>query len=180
MPWQSIPRFKTSYSLSNRSFQIHGSLRPLYEEQIIKRYLNSTFSPPIVLLTIKSKLVDIHGIKGRQRNECRVMVFFRDLKLQNRREIRALWSSFAHEEQFPAIFPRLFSLLVWAVLSQEAQAHYPQRYFNSCLPSPVHTPWEPSSKASSEERNTGRGCNDCGFTRLNMFIVCVCVAHWFW
>lgn len=126
MPWQSIPRSKTSYCLSNRSFQIHVSLRPLYEEQIIKRYLNSTFSPPIVLLTVKSKLADIHGLKGRQRNKCKVMVFFRDLKLRNRREIRTLWSSFAHEEQFPAIFPRLFSLLVWAMLSREARPIIPR------------------------------------------------------
>lgn len=59
------------------------SLWLLYGEQIVKRYLNSTFKPPIVLLTINSKHEDIYELKDRQRDKCRVMVLFRDLKLQN-------------------------------------------------------------------------------------------------
>lgn len=157
------------------------SLRPPYEEQIIKRYLNSTFNPPIVLLTIKSKLEDIYGLKDRQRNKCRVMVFFRDLKLRNGGKSEPC-DLLLKQEQFPAIFPRLLSFLVWSVLSREAQAHHPQRYFNSSLPSslpsPLHIPWKPSSQASSEERNTDRGCNDWFYSLTHVH--CVCITYWFW
>lgn len=82
MPQQSISRTKESYCFSS-SFQSYISLWLLYGEQIVKPYLNSTFKPPIVLLTINSKLEDIYGLKDGWRDKCRVMVLFRDLKLQN-------------------------------------------------------------------------------------------------
>lgn len=127
MPWQSIPRSKTGYC-GNRSFQIH--VWPLYEEQIVKQYLNSTFSHPIVLLTIKSKLEDIYGLKGRQSY---VGLWFSSgtWSFQTAGKSEPCDLCLLMQEQFPAIFPRLLSLLV---LSPEAQAHYPQRYFNSCQP----------------------------------------------
>lgn len=94
MARQSISRTKESYCFSS-SVQIYVSLWLLYGEQIVKPYLNKIFKPPIVLLTINSKLEGIYGLEDGWRDKCRVMVLFRDLKLRN------CWRN-----QSPVIFAR--------------------------------------------------------------------------
>lgn len=136
---------------------MYVSLWLLYGEQIVKLYLNLTFKPPIVLLTINSKLEDIYGLKDGRRDKCRGRVLFRDLKLQNcwgnQNPVISVCScrnNFKLHAFFQGSFP------FWRAQgrqSREAEAHFLWRYFNSFLPSPAYMPCKPPSKYRKRENN---------------------------
>lgn len=103
----------------------------LYEKQIIKLYLNSTFILPIVLLTFNSKLETIYGLKDWKRINAGLWFYL------GTRGFKTTEKSEPHDrllihEQFlaPCIFPRLFSLLARPALSHEAMSHFLWRYFH--------------------------------------------------